>query len=213
MKHRIKTIHGISPNHIQQDINEMWSGFVQGNEAAGPTWLSVEAFMLQYYTSKIKGASFSCPEDKLTTTIHTIGYVDDNNLLINTSDETELEKESNNAIQTWNDALEISGGSLSLEKCQYIAMTWQSSSSDQKPKDGIFSIKTKNIKNETHVIENSPLKSVKKYLGITSTPTGDCTEQYKIILHAAKDFSQKNEQSTLRSYEVYISHQSIWREK
>ena len=72
------------------------------------------------------GANFQCPSAKYHTNIHTIGYIDDNNLLINNKNITELQNESNHAIQTWHNILNITGGKLSNTKGQYIAMAWQS---------------------------------------------------------------------------------------
>ena len=116
MEHKVMTGHGISTKHIRQPLHEVWSGVGQGSAAAGPAWLSIESFMLQYLRSKSKGACFSCPKNIDKLYVNTIGYIDDNNLVINTENDS-IQQEANIALRAWNDALKFSGGALSNDKC------------------------------------------------------------------------------------------------
>lgn len=94
MKHTICMGHGISSECIQQQKDELWSGIGQGSAAAGPAWIAIEAFMLQYVTQKCSGVKFTCPDRDTEFRVHTIGYIDNNNLLINDEHEQEMNKKN-----------------------------------------------------------------------------------------------------------------------
>ena len=86
MQHTVMRGHGISKKYIQQPHNKVYRGVGQGSAAAGPACLSIEAFMLYYLQSKSTGSTFTCPKQIETSSVNTIGYIDDNNLVIKGAD-------------------------------------------------------------------------------------------------------------------------------
>ena len=72
--------------------------------------------MISYLKYKSTGTIFTCPQQVDKSSINTIGYIDDDNLVINGADGN-TQYETNNALQAWNNALQLSGGALSNDKC------------------------------------------------------------------------------------------------
>ena len=68
---------------MKQKNNELWSSIGQGCAASSPSWIAIEAFIIKHLEEKSEGASFICPEGDTKHQLHTIGYIDDNNLVIN----------------------------------------------------------------------------------------------------------------------------------
>ena len=95
MTHRVLTAYGVSPNCIKQTSQELWSGIGQGSAAAGPIWISQEAVMISYYSTVSSGFSTQSPDGREQFQAHTIGYIDDNNLLLNYTDPNEEKITSN----------------------------------------------------------------------------------------------------------------------
>lgn len=90
-------------------------------------WIAQEAWMLEYYCKVAKGSNVRIPDKQDEINVNTIGYIDDNNLLLNAQNEQSVEEWNDivsNALSNWNKALVISGGQLASEKFCYHATQW-----------------------------------------------------------------------------------------
>ena len=203
------TGHSISKGCIQQPHNEVWSGVGQGRAAAGPAWLFIEAFMLSYLQSKSKGANFTCPQQKETSSVNTIGYIDDNNLVINGADGNTQSK-ANAALNAWNDSLQMSGGALSTEKCEYYSTDWEWIQGSPKIINKELHLQTTDT---TSPLARHDIAKAFKYLGIWFNPKGGWKKQYEICIAHAENFSGRIKASYLNTHEIHTAYSTIWRAK
>ena len=216
MKHHIKTGHGISEKEIYQLKEELWSGVGQGSAAAGPAWMSVEAFMLTYFQTMSPGASFHCPSQAYTSTTHVIGYIDDNNLLINKNNKVsspDLVISAQKALSAWNKALTTSGGALSHDKCFSYQVRWLWKEGSAYMEDTDSPLYLEDHENRAVQIKQHSPSLEKKYLGIFLSPSGKWDDQFSHSLKAATTFGHAIAASSLRPHETYIAYQAIWRAK
>lgn len=110
MKHQVKTGHGTSCKSIQSEDQELWIGIGQGRAAAGPAWLSIEVFMFTHMNQHAPGAYFRVPKNEVSIKLQTIGYIDDNNLLITGHDDEETSYLAMRSLTEWTKAVRVSGG-------------------------------------------------------------------------------------------------------
>ena len=178
--------------------------------------MSVEAFMLSYFESRSPGAKFVCPAGNYHTTIHAIGYIDDNNLLINQRgihDNTDIKIAAQRALEDWSDVLSVTGGSLSHEKCFSYTMVRQLNTSCSKYKLQTDKFQVKGDDGTQYQIRQQHFNKAEKYLGIHSSPSGSWDTQFLQSIKDAKQFGIAITASALNGHEVKIAYQEIWRAK
>ena len=175
MSHQIRTVYGVSNKSFRQAPHELWSGVGQGSAAAGPMWISQEAAMLSYYDTVTSGAEFHSIDKKNQYKVQTIGYIDDNNLLIKFkagTNDKDISCHASHALQAWNDVLSMTGGQLSETKCKFHAVRWTPKKGRNKCKDIKGTIHFTNSAGQCINIQQAKHNETIKYLGIHSAPNG-----------------------------------------
>lgn len=216
MKHRIRAAYGVSKDSFSQHPEELWSGVGQGSAAAGPMWIAQEAVMLSYYDKITRGVEFTSPDKKQYRNIQTIGYIDDNNLLLNfdaCTDPKDIGESSSTSLQEWANILSVTGGQLSGSKCKYHAYKWKNTPNGLKCKDIRCQIKYTDTNKNTITLKQEKQNQPVKYLGMHNSPNEDTTKQYEVCMLASREFGKCINKSNLTSHAEYTAYNAIWRAK
>ena len=215
MKHQVKTQHGISSDHIQQQSHEIWGGIGQGSAAAGPMWLAIEAPMISSFNSMYKEMNIKSPNKSITYNTQIAGFIDDNNTNVSIpthSTSRTLQTKVQTIITTWNEVLALSGGALSATKCFYYILQWKWNAG----KATLMPPSTQHV-TITYTIYPCKLKVKeidsscgKHYLGIRLSPDGSMKEEFSFRHNEAKKYGMCLQGAHLSPYEATIMHTMIW---
>jgi hypothetical protein len=218
MKYAIKTIHGISEKNYQGTPFECLFGTGQGSGASPSVWLSLVVILMNTIDKLTPECMyFQSTDGKIKHSRRADAFVDDTSLGF--SDYGKMTYRAMVAklqeiAQRWENLLHYSGGSLNLKKCFWFIMYWQwhqgrplcraiksddptvclTSGSDPTPK----------------VIENRPLTTPSKMLGVWLTPTGNFAEHLKVMKTKADTFSVRIKSSRLTSRDTTTFHRTMY---
>lgn len=174
MENSVKTIHGISRKSFKRNENEIWNGIGQGCAHSGPAWLAIEAPMIQVLTKRTGGVCVQSSDGKVKYKGLVLGFIDDNN--INMSVKCDLSKEQikrqvEETVGIWGDMLQVTGGSLSKEKCFYYDVNGTNDLEDV-PTDSHYK-----MGNEVVTVKGLKGSEAQRYLGVRIGPSGNMDEE------------------------------------
>ena len=165
MKHYIKTATCVSEEYIKFDrvkrkkikngvillLTGLIGGVGQGGGASPIIWMAILIILLDAYKKTQLGATIIDHVLNIAIPLWIISYVDDNSIVrhfpTNATVNDMLEGMKNN-LQEWQKLLQLTGGDLSLEKCQIMTMHWYNEGEWGIPK------MTKTKPNETIAIKS-----------------------------------------------------------
>ena len=238
MKHYIRIAAGISLGYIAFlctekteethnnkgniiSIKGKTGGIGQGGGGGPIAWIAVIQVMLLAYSSLCEGVTI---EDCLRWTlisIYVVSYVDDNTLLRSfpsTATTTDIIHGITENFTSWNKLLQITGGDLCLEKCEYSVMHWE------YDKKGIpYMTPSKHIQDE--VVVQSALDPHKgKYtltriepneanrvLGIRLPMTGNMIQEFEYRCKQADKYSVKLRNAPLNTLDSFMVYSGRYR--
>lgn len=175
MKHKLRTIHGISTNYIEREKGEIWTGVGQGCAASGPIWLSIEVPMLDAFRDMERGTDLRSPNREIHFRNHVNAFVDDNvstRTYKNITSRDIIEDDAMTATRDWAKLLSASGGQLCTEKSTLVINTWVW-------KNNQFIMERKNNKSGGDTKKLEPDDAV-KYLGVHQNIMADSTTEFSI---------------------------------
>ena len=141
MKRHIKTSTGVSEGHIKFSrfnkkkirngviliLTGLIGGVGQGGGASPIIWMAILIILLKAYKKTQKGAKIVDFITNIAIPLWIISYVDDNSIVRHFSTTASV-KEMLEGMKTnlleWQKLLQLTGGDLSLGKCQIIIMHW-----------------------------------------------------------------------------------------
>jgi endonuclease/exonuclease/phosphatase family metal-dependent hydrolase len=108
------------------DEHNMVYGSGQGCGNSPFIWLFISNILLKMFQQRAKGATYRSYRSTSALAIPVSAYVDDINTHHNIeSGQNCLEEQMKQEFIQWKDILEMSGGSLAQEKCNYYTVTWK----------------------------------------------------------------------------------------
>ena len=235
MKHYIKTSTGVSEGyikfsrrskrHIRNGVIMILSGLIggvgQGGGASPVIWMAILIILLKAYKKTQLGATIT---DFILNTIiplWIISYVDDNSIVRHfseTSTVPEMLEGMKSNLFEWQKLLQLTGGDLSLEKCQVIIMRWY--------QDGVWGTpKMQKLQHQNETIHIQSLKSTmqseqlvrldpdkaERVLGIRLPLTGSMTMEKKFRQQQLKEFCTNLYNSPLSHYEAHSAYQTRYK--
>jgi hypothetical protein len=124
MQHHVKTALGISSSFFQSTPEKVLYGSGQGSSGSPPLWMTISIVLFRALEARVgKGAHYSCPRQRNTTSHTTEAWVDNSNDYINDFlskvpwNELELCEKLRSQNQEWESLLSASEGRLELPKC------------------------------------------------------------------------------------------------
>ena len=142
MIHSVKTSFGVSSGKIKWGLNENivrtiigttcflvanFGGIGQGGGGGPVIWLTIAMVLIQAYAKRETGAPVWDPKKEIGERIHVVSYVDDNTLVQEIENNATIEmilKQMQQCITRWRKLLQITGGDLSLPKCELAILKW-----------------------------------------------------------------------------------------
>jgi hypothetical protein len=127
----IKTGLGVSNKSYSHSDKARIDGTGQCSGGSPTAWGFNSSVYFNLQSKLSTGATYHSATGKETLTVHTTGFVDDNNLQTNEDayfhkpDTSGIVSRMNHDGQVWHDTLWASGGALSLGKCQYHLIRWR----------------------------------------------------------------------------------------
>ena len=238
MKHFIRIAAGISKGYIefkktyntqiQRDtagnilsISGKTGGIGQGGGGGPMAWIAVIQVMLLAYSKLCKGVTM---EDCLRWTvvcIYIVSYVDDNTLLRQFPANTTT-KEIINGIKenftTWNKLLQITGGDLCLDKCEYSVMKWQYNNKgipymvpSTQIQEEVTVTSVLDTQQEEQIIKRLEPGNATRVLGIRLPMTGNMKQEYDYRLQQVKQLATKIRNAPLSTMDIYLAYSSRYR--
>ena len=109
----------------KSEKDNMVYGTGQGCGNSPFVWLFISNILLKIFNKEATGATYYSQRAHRSTTIQASAYVDDVNTHHNVQNKREsLEEQMKQDFRRWKDILEMSGGSLAQEKCNYYTIKW-----------------------------------------------------------------------------------------
>ena len=182
--------------------------------------MAILIILLQAYRKTQQGAKIV---DYITNTViylWIVSYVDDNSIVRHFPSDATIQDMLNgmkNNLQEWQKLSQLTGGDLSLEKCQIILMNWY-----QDGEWGNIKLRKKTQDNQTIIIQSikkfsRPEKlerldpdKAERVLGICLPLTGSMTMEKRYRTQQLKDFCTNLYKSPLSHYEAHIAYQSMY---
>ena len=213
MKFFLRTAFGDSDKAVGSRIHLKTQGFMQGNRASPAGWTVVSIAILHAHKQQGHGAQFQCPISAQTQDLSCILYVDDNDLIHMSHNESDsipqLHNTLHKSITSWGDLLIATGGSLKPAKCFFYLIgygpngkgSWQYTD---------FSV-TQNLPIEVPLPDGSttPIQQLTVHtpsttLGGSTAPTGtDCALAQ--LTQKAEDWAHTARNLGLRPRDIPIS--------
>ena len=161
-------------------------GMCQGNGAAPAAWLVLSTVLIRIYNRRGHGACLRTPTMRCLLDQMGVCFVDDTDLFIFKSclqTECELFTEAQSSLRTWGSTLIGTGGILKPEKCHYYKWDFECHNGNWE---------YVNLRDYPYLevptpagvevpIEQMPVTSSKKTLGLYTNPAGCCAKQVDIL--------------------------------
>jgi hypothetical protein len=198
MVHHIKTRHGLLKPYYGTDEDEL-EGTGQGSGASPAIWLIYSVSLLAAFRKFSTGISVTSPFESLLVFILAVFYVDDGMPGVNDALEDSpaplqtLLTNAQNASQSWERLLFISGGALELTKCFAYVIYWDLEHGDHrmlKPTEipggqisgdrvqGPIQLTYGDRVDEFHWLETVDPQQGRRTLGVRIAPAGNWSDEY-----------------------------------
>jgi hypothetical protein len=192
MQHFIRTTFGDSKIFYQQS-NQMYHGIGQGNGAGPAIWATTSSPLLDEQRHNNCGLKLEL-SDSTICHIPSFTFVDDNDMNQNVSDESNITKESQQALDIWDRSLKATGGACAPEKCSWTSMIhkwvnnkWMIQSIKQTPANLIL----KDDKGVSCILKRVPIEVSTQALGIMFNPLGRMQSHFIYLRDKCKEWAEK----------------------
>jgi len=175
-RHYTRTAYGDSDSHFT-GVN--LQGVGQGNTGAAPFWTCVSTSMIEILKDSGYNATFISAISLDVIKLALIAFVDDSELFLTvpSNDESELIQLADRTLNTWREALQVTGGAMRAKKCGWTLISY----------DGRGNLKLKHQAEGEIFIpeEDGSIKKIcrydpnepRQYLGVLQTADGNDTYQ------------------------------------
>ena len=231
MKHYIKTATGVSQGYIKFDkirrrkikngvillLTGLIGGVGQGGGASPIIWMAILLILLDAYRKTQKGAIIVDYVLDLAIPLWIISYVDDNSIVrhfSNNATVSDMLEGMKSNLKEWQKLLQLTGGDLSLGKCQVIIMHWYNEGewgiptlTKTKPQDTIEVESIKQYSRPEKLMRLDP-NNAERVLGIRLPLTGSMIIEKNYRKKQLKQFCLDLYQSPLSQYEAHSAYQT-----
>ena len=137
MRIYLRTAHGDSDSHIDNDPDSPFQGILQGNGAGPAIWLAISAFLVYFLKSRNHTTRLRSPITGLIQFIVGLLFVDDTDIIITAtpgeSDVSVLQR-LQEAVDCWQGALQTTGGALKKKKCAWAIKSYDLRGGGARPR-------------------------------------------------------------------------------
>lgn len=218
MKYTVKTVHGISDSNYQGTPFAPLFGTGQGSGASPAVWLTLVVLLLQTFDRLIPHRmNFAPISGARSHSRSSDAFVDDTSVGFTSSDNTsysDLISRLEQAAQTWEKLLTLSGGKLNLSKCSWYILRWDWQNGRpiirKQHQDDRKVVLTSGVTSNKTTIQRQSLESSSRMLGVYLNPMGDFSDHLKMMKKKADDFSRRILSPRLTETDVAIFHRSIY---
>jgi Reverse transcriptase (RNA-dependent DNA polymerase) len=125
MSYEVRIEGALEKHTFNNEENNPIYGTGQGSGNSPIIWLFLSNVLLKMFSKEAHGATYNTNPHQEYTKIQVSAYVDDVNTHHNTLNQNEgLERSMQRDFQTWKEILEMSGGKLAPEKCNFYIVKW-----------------------------------------------------------------------------------------
>jgi Reverse transcriptase (RNA-dependent DNA polymerase) len=214
MKHYIRTAYGDSELTYGKG-NERFHGILQGNGAGPAIWALVSTPVLDRLRHKEFGINIMSHGSGKITKIPAFAFVDDTDLVHEIGDEHTAMEDTQQALNTWEEGLQTTGGALVPEKCSVYTMIhqwqndhWMYITSDKIPGEVNMTLSN----GERMAVHHREPSETVKSLGIMFSPDGQMKDETEYLQQKGRVWAEKVRQSRMTREEVWYSlNTMIWK--
>ena len=209
MQHYIRTAFGESDqSYGPNPSGPPPQGLIQGNGAAPAAWTAITAILVDCMKSEGFGYEAWAPISQRAMTLVCFGFVDDTDLILNSSDPTataeDLICDAQLALSTWEGLISATGGALAPEKSYWYLV-------DVGP-DGKYLPKSKQpgdlfLRNQgrPEVIDRLEVTEARETLGIWSRPDGLMKDEVEALKQKALKWADAVRTKRINPTEAWYS--------
>ena len=219
MKYTVKTMYGISTENYYGTPFAPLFGTGQGSGASPAVWLSLIVLLLHTFDRMIPHRMNFVPiSGARDHSRSSDAFVDDTSVgFTSTSDDiaySDLISQLQEAAQTWEKLLSLSGGKLNLTKCSWYVVRWEWKNGRPvirkiQPDDPTLSLTQGDAPTPVLIKQHPPTHS-SRMLGVYLNPMGDFSDHLVVLKKKADDFSRRIMSPRLTSADISTFHRSIY---
>ena len=190
MTYYLRTAFGDSSTTYGGSQDIPFQGSCQGNGASPALWLLVSLYLVMYMKAKGHNSKFQTAYTRSVLSIIGFIFVDDTDLIIlgDQNDSTQIVvNKAQKAIDCWNAALNVSGGTLRPEKCYWYLLDfiWKKGVCSLINRD-MYSITVTDEHGTRSQIEQKDHSCAMEALGVWQNLLGDNKQQTKELISIAR---------------------------
>jgi hypothetical protein len=213
MKYFLYTAFGDSTDFANSKIEIKYQGLCQGNGSALAGWAVISIAIIRAHKKRGHTATFVCPMTAAITTLASILYVDDNDLvhIDMTADDSAFTTFSKTykSIKSWGQLLIALGGAYKPPKCFYhlISFGFKANGSwyfEDNHEMEEYDMVVPMPDGKEWPIEHLPLSTAKETLGVWSCPTGDSTGNIDAMTVKAQEWVNRAKEGSLKRRNVWF---------
>jgi hypothetical protein len=211
MQYSVKTHFGISEGKYLGDSSiEPLFGTGQGSGASPAAWLSLVVLIMNTMDTAInERVHFQSPGNAEKHTRLIDAFVDDTSLSFTTDEDItihDMVRKLTHIATCWNKLLHFTGGSLNLQKCAYHISMWEWHNGRpqiRNPKHDDPAVRIKSLSTgHSETIKNQSYRQASRLLGVHIAPSGDYTQQIKILKHKADSYASSIQSPRLKPADI-----------
>ena len=221
MEHRVRIAQGISDGYLKHSPTSAIHGSGQGSGAGVPNWHGHNETLIAAYSDFHKGYTMKSPDGSKSQNQNVISFVDDNKLIFasdTSNNVSELLKECEDGIATWQILLEFTGGALAAPKCAIQMITHDHrkySFKHHHPYRGVPGLSTHNpdhgmckahdrAKNKMVDIEHLQPHEGRRLLGVRLAADGTNATEYQYRLEQSKSLAGQLANSAATAQDAHM---------
>jgi len=175
-RHYTRTAYGDSDSHFT-GVN--LQGVGQGNTGAAPFWTCVSTSMIEILKDSGYNATFISAISLDIVKLSLIAFVDDSELFLTvpSNDESELIQLADRTLNTWREALQVTGGAMRAKKCGWTLISYDSKGNLNLKHQAQGEIYIPEEDGSIKQIQRYDPNEARQYLGVLQTADGNDTYQ------------------------------------
>lgn len=190
-------------------------GIGQGHGGGPPIWAVISSTLLDTLWSKRYGFHMLSPITNQIIEFVGYSFMDDSDIIQSNGDNpTEAANKLQEAINTWERGLKVTGGALGPEKSYWylVSFNWSGGSWSYAPiSDTPATLFMNDIHEVRKAVRRIPPHHAKETLGVWIAPNGNTTTQCKKMIEKAQLWADHMRTGVIRKGETWLALQStIW---
>ena len=211
MRHFVRTAYGDSDQFYGGNDNELLQGGGQGNPAAPPMWTAISIVILKILATYEPGVMMVASISLIVTIVTAIMYVDDTDIFVMKKERESLDSlilRMQKILDTWTNALWVTGGVLRPEKCWWmlIDFKWKGSEwryiTKEDEEVNIWVPDHRKIRTKVQQIDSHESKTT---LGVVIAGDGSMEGQKQKLLKTSMEWANKMEKAYLYKSEANLA--------